>query len=98
MAYRYDYSGTNPAVRMPASLKDEFEAAKEFAVGVMRGLSGKGRVVFRRIDDGIESDPVHKPQGVNSGPEGVNSGPEGVNSGLKGVNSGQEGVDSVQSG
>ena len=58
---QYDYSGMNPSNRLPSSIKEEFEAAKDMAVGVMRRLSGKGRVVFRRIDDGIESDPVGAP-------------------------------------
>ena len=48
---QYDYSGMNPSNRLPSSIKEEFEAAKDMAVGVMRRLSGKGRAVFRRIDD-----------------------------------------------
>ena len=50
--------GTNPKNRLPSRLKDEFRAANVVAAALLQRMSRKQRVAFRRLDDGLESDPV----------------------------------------
>ncbi|KAK3237438.1 hypothetical protein CYMTET_52489 [Cymbomonas tetramitiformis] len=55
---QYDFTATNPKNRMPATMMDEYTAARALAVSILGNLRGDSKVMAQRIDDGIQSEPM----------------------------------------